>query len=67
MGCAFSFEVILCWTGWGTYRGTSLIRKRPPLEDPAVGLCLGPYDGPRGVAFSYERGTHVGAVRFLSR
>ena len=27
------------------YRGTSLIRHRPPYE-PAVGLCLGPYGGP---------------------
>ena len=24
-----------------------------------MGLCLGPYGGPRGGAFSYERGTHV--------
>ena len=30
------------------------------FEDPTVGLCLGPYDSPRGVAFSYERGTPVG-------
>jgi hypothetical protein len=28
-------------------------------EDPTVGLCLGPYAGPRGRAFSYERGTPV--------
>ena len=39
-----------------TYRGTSLIRKRPPLG-PTVGLCLGPYGGPMGWEFSYERGT----------
>jgi len=26
-------------------------------EDPTVGLCLGAYGGPRGGAFSYERGT----------
>ena len=27
--------------------------------DPAVGPCLGSYGGPRGGAFSYERGTPV--------
>ena len=27
------------------------------MRDPTVGQCLGPYGGPRGVAFSYERGT----------
>ena len=27
--------------------------------DPTVGLCLGPYDGPRGLAYSYGRGTPV--------
>ena len=36
-------------------------KTHPPLEDPTctVGLSLGPYGGPRGVAFSYERGTRV--------
>ena len=29
-------------------------------EDPTVGLCLGPRDGPKGVAVSYEQGTPVG-------
>ena len=29
------------------YRGTLLIRKRAP-QDSTVGLCLGPYGGPRG-------------------
>jgi len=33
--------------------------RRTPVEDPAVGLCLGPYGGPRGVGVSYERGTPV--------
>ena len=42
-----------------TYRGTSLIRKRLPIEDPTVGPCTGPYGGPRGGAVSHERGTHV--------
>jgi hypothetical protein len=23
-------------------------KKRPPPEDPTVGLCLAPYGGPRG-------------------
>ena len=36
------------------YRGTSLMRKRP-----AVGICAGPYVGPRGGLVSYERGTPV--------
>ena len=31
----------------------------PPPKDPIVGLCLGPYGGPRGEAVSYERGTPV--------
>jgi len=33
------------------YRGTSLKRNRVP-KDPTVGLCLGPYGGPRGVGCS---------------
>ena len=41
-----------------TYRGTSLIRTASSL-DPTVGLCLGPYGGPRGGAISYKRGTPV--------
>jgi len=41
------------------YRGTSLIRNSAALEDPTVGLCPEPYVGPRGGAFSYERGTPV--------
>ena len=40
------------------YRGTSLIRKRPPLGT-YCSICLGPYGGPRGVAVSYERVTLV--------
>ena len=40
------------------YRGTSLIINSAPLH-PTVGLCLGPYGGPRGGAVSYERGTPV--------
>ena len=39
------------------YRGASLIRQYAPSQDPSVGLCLGPYGGPRGWAVSYERGT----------
>jgi len=38
-------------------------KKTPPPQDPTVGLCLGPYGGPRGWAFSYERGTPVGASK----
>ena len=30
-----------------------------PPSGPTVGVCLGPYGGPRGVAISYERGIHV--------
>ena len=41
------------------YRGTSLMRNSAALEDPTVGLCPEPYVGPRGGAFSYERGTPV--------
>ena len=40
------------------HRGTSLMKKRPPY-DPTAGLCLGPYGGPMGWTFYYERGTPV--------
>ena len=40
------------------YRGTSPIRNCPP-QDPTVGICLGPYAGPRGILLSCERGTPV--------
>ena len=36
------------------YRGASLIRKRTPLEDPTVALCLEMNNDPRGVGVSYE-------------
>ena len=42
-----------------TYKGTSLMRKRRPLEDPTVGICVGPYGDPRGGAISDERGIPV--------
>ena len=32
------------------YMGTSPMKKSPPWN-PTVGLCLGPYDGPRGWGF----------------
>ena len=32
-------------------------KKHTPPYDPTVALCLGPYGGPRGGTFSYERGT----------
>jgi len=36
-------------------------RLAQPEKDPAVGLCIGSYDGPKGGgAVSYERGTAVG-------
>jgi hypothetical protein len=37
--------------------------KPPPPQDPAVGLCLGPYDGPGEGCVSYERGTRVAGTR----
>ena len=40
-------------------RGTSLITKTPPPEDPTVALCRGTYGGPMGVGVSYQRGTPV--------
>ena len=39
------------------YRGTSLIRTPP--QAPTVGICLGSYGGPGGLALSYERGAPV--------
>ena len=41
------------------YRGTSLMRNRPPLG-PYSSICLGPYGGPMGGgAIFYERGAPV--------
>jgi len=31
--------------------------KTPPPKEPTIALCLGPYGGPRGWAFSYVRGS----------
>ena len=36
-----------------------LAHNPPPPWGPTVGLCLGPYGGPRGAPVSYERGTPV--------
>ena len=40
------------------YSGASHIRNTPPVG-PCSSICLGSYGGPRGGAFSYERGTPV--------
>ena len=45
------------------YRGTSLIRNRPPPLGPAEEPRHGPTVGSYGVAVSYERGTLVGPIR----
>jgi len=42
--CRFALRV-----GGRGYRGTSRTRKCPPPWNPAVGLCLWFYGGPRGV------------------
>ena len=42
-------------------------KKTPPPRTLPVGLCLGPYSGPRGWAFSRERGAPIGAVALVSR
>ena len=42
------------------YRGTSLIKKTLPPQEPTGALCLGTYGDPREVGVSYERGTPVG-------
>ena len=48
------------------YRGTSIIIKRPSLEDPTEGLCLGPYGGPtEGLCLLGTYGGPVGEGRFL--
>ena len=36
-----------------------LAHKTPPPLDPTAGLCLGPFDDPKGVGVSYERGSLV--------
>ena len=43
------------------YRGTSFIRRRPPPRT----LCTVSCGGPKGWAFSYERGTPVIRVRMV--
>jgi len=44
-----------------------LAHKKPqPPKDPTVGLCIGPYGGPREFAVSYERGTPVEVQRLLA-
>jgi len=42
-----------------TYTGVSRSEETASPLDPTVGLCPGPYDGHRGWAVSYERGTRV--------
>jgi len=37
-------------------------KENAPPQDPTAGLCLRPYDGPRGWTFSSERGTPVAAA-----
>ena len=44
--------------------GVPRSQETPLLWDPTVGLCLGPYGAPRGLAFSYERGTPAGRMEF---
>ena len=38
-------------------------KKAPPPQDPTVGICVGPYGGPKGGAFVYERVTPVSRQR----
>ena len=51
--------------GWGlcarVFHSTGVPRPQEtaPPYDPTLGLCLGSQERPRGVAFSYERGTPV--------
>ena len=46
------------------YRATSPVRSPLSPWDPTVGLCLGPYGRPRGVAFSCGPGTPVSSAEF---
>ena len=39
--------------------GVPRSKETASLQDHTVGLCLGPYGGPRGGAVPYERGTPV--------
>ena len=41
------------------YTGLPRLQETAPPWDSTVGVCLGPYGGPGGSAFSYERGTPV--------
>ena len=47
---------LTCWV-----RGTGAPRSQQNTtpQEPPVGICPGPYGGPRGGAFSDERGTPV--------
>ena len=47
------------------YQGYRAQNKTHPLWDPTGGLRLGPFGGPRGVVFSYERGTPVGFTVYI--
>ena len=42
--------------------GVPRSQETAPPQDPRVGLCLGPYGGPKEVGVSYKRGTPVGAL-----
>ena len=48
-------------TGLGNYRGTSLMRNRPPLE-PQRSICIGSCGAHQSRANSYEQGTPVGVL-----
>ena len=50
---------------WTTPTGVPRSQETASRWDPTVGLCLGPYGGPRGWAFSYERVIPVGAGKHL--
>ena len=53
------------WNLLGTRsQGYLAHKKHPPPKDTTVALCLGTYDGPKGVGVSYERGTLVGMTLF---
>ena len=56
-GSIYGYSTVLAVIKVTLFRGTSLIRSTPPVQDPTVSLCLGTYGEPTGLGVSYEQGT----------
>ena len=63
-GGAVSYERVRghCLPARPAYGGPSLIRNCPTVQDPAEGLCLWPYGGPRGGQFLMSESVAIACV-----